>query len=51
MFNIPNDAEEVIDVYLRAAEENRSDSLRKGSTLHLPKYGQVVMTGTWGSIS
>ncbi len=45
MFNIPNDAEEVIDVYLRAAEENRSDSLRKGSTLHLPKYGQVVMTG------
>ena len=45
MFNIPNDADEVIDVYLRAAEENRSDSLRKGSTLFLPNYGQVVMTG------
>ncbi len=45
MFDIPSDPDEVIDVYLRAAEENRSDALLKGSTLHFPNYGQLVMTG------
>lgn len=45
MFQIPTDAEEVIDVYRRAAEENRTDPLRRGSTLHFPNYGQLVMTG------
>ena len=45
MFEIPSDPEEVIDVYRRAAEENRSDALLEGSTLRFPNYGQLVMTG------
>ncbi len=45
MFEIPSDPDEVIDVYRRAAQENRSDPLLRGSTLHFPNYGQVVMTG------
>ena len=45
MFQIPSNPDEVIDVYRRAAEENRMDSLLKGSVLHFPDYGQVVMTG------
>ena len=45
MFDIPTDPEEVIDVYRRAAEENRRDALLKGSMLNFPNYGQVVMTG------
>lgn len=45
MFQIPTDPEEVIDVYRRAAEENRTDPLRQGSTMHFPNYGQLVMTG------
>lgn len=31
--------------YRQAAQENRQDPLRDGSTLVLPHYGQVVMTG------
>lgn len=45
MFELPSDPEEVIDVYRRAAEENRSDVLLDGSTLRFPNYGQLVMTG------
>jgi hypothetical protein len=35
----------VIDLFREAAELNRSDSLRHGSLLELPNYGQVIMTG------
>lgn len=34
-----------IDLFLEAAELNRTDPLRRGSLLELPHYGQVVMTG------
>lgn len=34
-----------IDTLRRAAEANYGDPLREGSMLHLPNYGQVVMTG------
>ncbi len=45
MFEIPSDPDEVIDVYRRAADENRTDALLEGSTLRFPNYGQLVMTG------
>ncbi|MCG3137832.1 MAG: hypothetical protein HJJLKODD_01685 [Phycisphaerae bacterium] len=45
MFDIPNDVDMVVDVYRRAAEENRSDPLLRGSTLHFPNYGQLVLNG------
>ncbi len=45
MVQVPTDHELVIDVYRRAAEENRLDPLLKGACLHLPDYGQLVMTG------
>lgn len=32
-------------IYRAAAALNREDPLLKGSTIHLPNYGQVVMTG------
>jgi len=32
-------------IYRAAAALNRDDALLKGATLHLPDYGQVVMTG------
>jgi len=34
-----------IDLFREAAELNRRDSLRHGSLLELPNYGQVIMTG------
>ena len=45
MFDVPQDIDLVIDTYHRAAEENRNDPLLRGSTLHFPNYGQLVMTG------
>jgi hypothetical protein len=45
MVRIPTDSQTVIDVYHRAADENRNDHLLDGATLYLPDYGQVVMTG------
>jgi hypothetical protein len=45
MSRIPTDSEAVIDIYRRAADENRSDPLLKGATLQFPNYGQLVMTG------
>jgi hypothetical protein len=42
---MPTDVEVVIDIFRRAADENRGDPLLRGSTLHFPNYGQVVMTG------
>lgn len=32
-------------IFLEAAQNNQEDSLRDGSLLRLPNYGQVVMTG------
>ncbi len=45
MPKVPIDPDMVIDVYRRAADENRADPIRKGSTLYFPNYGQLVMTG------
>jgi hypothetical protein len=39
------DAALVIDLFREAAELNRTDSLRQGSLLEFPDYGQVVATG------
>lgn len=39
------DTKAVIDLFREAAELNRSDSLRQGSLLEFPDYGQVVATG------
>lgn len=39
------DGPAVADVLHRAAEFNRSDPLRKGSSVHLPAEGRLVMTG------
>ncbi len=45
MFLLPSNPDEVIDVYRRAADENRHDALLRGATLYFPDYGQLVMTG------
>jgi len=39
------DAAQAAEVFLHAAELNRTDSLRRGSTLEFPNYGQLVVTG------
>lgn len=39
------DAAQAADVFLNAAELNRTDPLLKGATLEFPNYGQLVMTG------
>lgn len=39
------DAKQAIETFRQAAELNRSDSLLKGSCLHFPDFGQLVMTG------
>lgn len=39
------DAHEAIKTLRHAAELNREESLLKGSTLHFPAYGQLVVTG------
>ena len=39
------DALEAAETFHQAAELNREDSLRTGSLLEFPNYGQVVMTG------
>ena len=39
------DPDVVIELLDRAAEANVNSSLRKGSTIHLPDAGKVVMTG------
>ncbi|MBX3397054.1 MAG: hypothetical protein KF841_17000 [Phycisphaerae bacterium] len=39
------DADEAVATYRQAAQANREDPFRRGSMLHLPPYGQVVMTG------
>ena len=51
MVRIPTDSQAVIDVYHRAADENRNDYLLRGATLYLPDYGQVVMTGDYNARS
>lgn len=38
-------ADVVIELFLRAAELNRGSKLRKGSTIHLPAAGRLLMTG------
>ncbi|MCK6458048.1 MAG: hypothetical protein L6Q92_16155 [Phycisphaerae bacterium] len=38
-------AAEAATIFREAAVANRSDPLRRASTLHFPNYGQVVMTG------
>ena len=40
-----SDALEAAETFHQAAELNREDSLRTGSLLEFPNYGQVVMTG------
>jgi hypothetical protein len=40
-----NDAAQAVEIYLKAADLNNNDSLREGSFLTFPDYGQVVMTG------
>lgn len=45
MPKMPTDVDTVIDIYRRAADENRSDPVLQGSTLVFPNYGQLVMTG------
>lgn len=39
------DADAAVAAFQKAAALNREDPFRKGSMLHLPGYGQVVMTG------
>jgi len=39
------EAKAAVDVFLEAGRLNREDAGRRGSMLHLPDYGQVVMTG------
>lgn len=38
-------AEEAVRVFQLAARLNRQSAYRRGSTIHLPGYGQAVMTG------
>ncbi len=40
-----HNADDAIRVFRDAARLNREDPFLKGSTIHLPAYGQVVMTG------
>ncbi len=40
-----SDASAAADIFLQAAELNRRSSLMRGSVLHFPDYGQLVMTG------
>ncbi len=40
-----NDPSEVIDVLIEAAALNRDEEYLRGSVLHFPNYGQLVMTG------
>ncbi|RJP34440.1 MAG: hypothetical protein C4547_10960 [Phycisphaerales bacterium] len=40
-----NDPSEAIDVLSEATALNRDEELLRGSVLHFPDYGQVVMTG------
>lgn len=39
------DAAKAIDIFMKAAQLNREESLREGSVVRLPAYGQAVMTG------
>ena len=39
------DAAKSIDIFMKAAEMNLGESVREGSTVRLPAYGQAVMTG------
>ena len=40
-----NDAKADAEVFQQAARLNREDPYRRGSTLHFPDFGQLVMTG------
>ncbi len=40
-----NDAGQAADIFRRATQANRDDTLLKGALLEFPDYGQVVMTG------
>ena len=39
------DAAKAIDIFMKAAQLNREESLRDGAIVRLPAYGQAVMTG------